>query len=364
MVLIVTLVLAGAVFAGRQILSDEPPPPLSVRVVGAGPAVSVEVSDGSSIADVLDEANLTLVDGRLLSAAEGAVLDPVHDPAELWLNGTAASPETVLRRGTALTIRVDNGEDTTEGVVTEEVEVPIPTTAAATRFILEGGSPGRERRTLGSVSGEVVTTETLVPAQAPLRTERKVVALTFDDGPTARWTPYILAILADRGVTATFCVVGDTVRQNPELAQRIVDEGHTLCNHSLSHDLNMVGAPQALLDEQIHGMNTLMDERGLPVAAFYRPPGGLLSDEIVATVAAADQRVLMWKVDTRDWSSTSTPESVMAALWEQVEPGAVILMHDGGGRDRTLSVSVLGPLIDALRDEGYEFALPFIPAGS
>lgn len=360
-VLVAAVVLAGAVFFGRQIMT--PDPPLAVRVIGDGRDLVVEVEEGAPVKAALDLAEVDLTQGRLLSAADGSVLEPAYDPAIVTLDGVPTSTEAVLRRRPSIVVEVTDGTDAVEDTVSEDVDVPTPAPDGDARFVTEAGSPGRERRVSGAVSGQPVSVETLVEAVAPRRTERKVVALTFDDGPTARWTPYILAVLRDRGVVATFCIVGDTLQKNPELAHQIVEEGHALCNHSLSHDLNMVGAAQSVLNEQIHGMNQVIADMGLPHPAFYRPPGGYLSDEIRSTATSAGQKVLMWKVDTKDWSTRSTAESVMENLRTQVEPGAVILMHDGGGRDRALSISVLGPIIDELRAQGYEFTLPHIEAG-
>ena len=99
---------------------------------------------------------------------------------------------------------------------------------------------------------------------------------------------------------------------------------------------------------------------GLPEPAFYRPPGGNLSDLVVDTALSQGERVLMWKVDTRDWQSSSSIESVLTNLRAQVEPGAVILLHDGGGQNRFTSVAVLAGLIDELRAQGYGFTSPVV----
>ena len=80
----------------------------------------------------------------------------------------------------------------------------------------------------------------------------------------------------------------------------------------------------------------------------------------LATARAQGERVLMWKVDTRDWSRSATVESVLANLRSQVEPGAIVLLHDAGGSNRFTSLAVLAGLIDELRAQGYEFTFPVI----
>jgi peptidoglycan/xylan/chitin deacetylase (PgdA/CDA1 family) len=213
---------------------------------------------------------------------------------------------------------------------------------------------------VGDRSGEVVATETLVAARAPAPTTRKVVALTFDDGPSAAWTPYVLEILRSRGVRATFCMVGSAVAKAPEVAAQVVAAGHQLCNHTQSHDLGLAEADQARVDAEVRGGRATMVAAGLPEPAYYRPPGGYLSDAVVSIARDQGERVLMWKVDTRDWSRSATVESVLTNLREQVAPGAVVLLHDAGGANRFTSLAVLAGLIDELRAQGYDFTFPVI----
>jgi peptidoglycan/xylan/chitin deacetylase (PgdA/CDA1 family) len=257
-------------------------------------------------------------------------------------------------------VRVIDGADATEPTRTVEEEIPVPAGPDVLRRVEERGAPGRVRKEVGVRSGEVVDTEALVAARAPTTTTRKVVALTFDDGPSASWTPYVLEILRSRGVRATFCMVGTAVEKAPEVAAQVVAAGHQVCNHTQSHDLGLAEADQARVDAEVQGGRATMLAAGLPEPPFYRPPGGNLSDPVIATARAQGERVLMWKVDTRDWSRSATVESVLANLRSQVEPGAIVLLHDAGGSNRFTSLAVLAGLIDELRAQGYEFTFPVI----
>jgi peptidoglycan/xylan/chitin deacetylase (PgdA/CDA1 family) len=360
---LVPMLAAAPVVAHRVSAS---PDHLSIEVVAAvdgapsgGDPTVVRVPEGTTVAEVLAAAGVRPVDGRLLAAASGQVLDAHHEPAELTLDGRPITAATVVTKA-ARTVRVIDGADATEPTRTVEEEIPVPAGPDVLRRVEERGAPGRVRKEVGVRSGEVVDTEALVAARAPTTTTRKVVALTFDDGPSASWTPYVLEILRSRGVRATFCMVGTAVEKAPEVAAQVVAAGHQVCNHTQSHDLGLAEADQARVDAEVQGGRATMLAAGLPEPPFYRPPGGNLSDPVIATARAQGERVLMWKVDTRDWSRSATVESVLANLRSQVEPGAIVLLHDAGGSNRFTSLAVLAGLIDELRAQGYEFTFPVI----
>lgn len=357
-VLVALVPLIAAVVAFRV---SNAPDDVSITVVGPLTPVSgvvVEVPAGATVADALTAARVRPADGHLLAASSGAVLDAHHEPAELSIDGRAASAATVLVADAR--IRVVDGADVVESTRAVEEEIPVPAGPDLLRVVEERGTPGRLRREVGVRSGEVVRTETLRAARPPAPTGRKVVALTFDDGPSAAWTPYVLEILRSRGVKATFCLVGTAVEKSPEVAAQVVAAGHQLCNHTQSHDLGLDTADQARVDAEVQGGRATMIAAGLPAPSFYRPPGGNLSDAVITTARRQGERVLLWKVDTRDWSRTATVESVLANLREQVVPGAIVLLHDAGGANRFTSLAVLAGVIDELRAQGYGFTFPVI----
>ena len=360
---LVPIVVVGVLVAWKV---SAAPRQITVTVrSGAGEDQSrrvVQVASGSTVAEALADAVVSPVDGRLLSAGTGRVLDAHHRPATITVDGRKADRDTVLDGDS--TVKVIDGSDATEATRTEEAEIAAPAPPDILRLVEERGAPGRSRRVVGVRSGEEVSNEVVVAPRAPATTTRKVVALTFDDGPSAAWTPYVLEILRSRGVKATFCMVGSAVEKAPDMAATVVAAGHQVCNHSQSHDLGLAEADQARVDAQVGGGRRTMLAAGLPAPNFYRPPGGNLSDLVIATARNQGERVLMWKVDTRDWSRSATLETVMTNLRQQVAPGAIILMHDAGGHDRFTSLAALAGLIDELRAQGYEVTFPVIDPAS
>lgn len=354
------LPLAAVAVLGVGLLRD--PSSITIEVKrGRAAAVSLEVEPGATVAEVVAEAGLEPRDGRLLSITTGKVLDPRRRPATYRLDGRPASATTRVTRG-ARSVTVVDGTDATEPTRSVEEEIPVPPAPDTLRLVEERGVPGLVRKVVGEVSGEEVSSTTVVEMRPPAATTRKVVALTFDDGPTNAWTPYVLEILRSRGVKATFCMVGTSVLNATDMARRVVDEGHQVCNHSQGHDLGMADADQARLDAQIKGGRQTMLDAGLPAPEFYRPPGGITTDAIVATARSQGERILMWKVDTKDWQERSSVESIMANLRSQVAPGAIILLHDAGGKGRNTTLAALPMMIDELRAQGYEFTFPVIDA--
>ena len=325
---------------------------------GAG-GREVTLPAGSTVNDALTAAMVEPVDGRLLSARTRRVLHPDLDPARITLDGRPVGRASALMADTS-TVKVVNGRDETEKTRTVEEEVAAPPGPDVLRLVEERGAPGRVRRVVGVTSGEEVSVETVVAARAPAPTTQKVVALTFDDGPSAKWTPYVLEILRSRGVLATFCMVGSAVNNAPAVAAQVAAAGHQMCNHSMSHDLEMTKGDQARMDYELGGGRSAMEAAGLPAPAFFRPPGGFMSDPLIAAARAQGERILMWKVDTKDWQRSATVESVLANMRQQVVPGAIILLHDAGGENRFTSLAVLAGLIDELKAQGYGFTFPVI----
>ncbi|QXC59424.1 polysaccharide deacetylase family protein [Aquihabitans sp. G128] len=356
--LLVTALLAAAtaVFAYRR--ADQRPAQIAVRVQATGLDRWVRIDDGEPVAAALLAAGALGHDGRLLSAKDHVVLDPRVDPAVLTVDGKRVDPASVpVARDV---VAIVDGKDRVEPTRTVREAVEPAAMDDVLVHVTEKGVPGTVERVLGATSGEVVSSRVIKAPIAPKRTDRKVVALTFDDGPSALWTAKVLAVLKAKGVHATFCEIGTQVADQPQLSKAIVDQGHQLCNHTLHHDEGLKGAAQAKLDEEIGGGAKAFTDHGLPAPSYYRPPGGFLDDAIKATVRGQHEQTLYWKVDTEDWRKGANTLTILRHVLDQVEPGAIILMHDGGGAERQPTIDALGLAIDHLKAEGYEFTFPVI----
>lgn len=177
--------------------------------------------------------------------------------------------------------------------------------------------------------------------------ESRYVALTFDDGPSGKYTRALLDGLYDRGAKATFLLCGYRIKDYPEIARRILEEGHEIGYHGYSHDsmksMSRRGIAQELMDTE-----ALLPEGCRP--AFLRPPGGFSSDAVQQVAQARGLAILHWSVDPHDWE-THNEQAIEKAVLEQVQDGDIILLHDMS----TASVEAALDIVDALLKQDYEF---------
>lgn len=350
----VALAAAGLGVSGVAALAiprDDP----SVRVTVDGRPVDV-AGTRPTVRAALRAAGRTLRDGALRSASTASVLEAHAHPATVTVDGAGAALSRRLQAGARLV--VSDGADTVEPTEVRQVEVPPSPLPSVESVLWYPGAPGVDEQTVGTISDEVVTTTRVVEPIAPRREESQVIALTFDDGPSPVWTPQILQILAEEGVRATFCLVGDMVRKRPEITRTIAGHGHTLCSHTMSHeDLSQLPPDQAQ-QEVVAGTDEVATVTGQAVTLF-RAPVGRTTPALIDMVHARGMRVLDWTVDA-EASQHRSSEELMARVQEHLKPGAVILLHDGGGvRDTT--VAMLRPLIRSLKAGGWQFATPTTP---
>jgi cellulose synthase/poly-beta-1,6-N-acetylglucosamine synthase-like glycosyltransferase/peptidoglycan/xylan/chitin deacetylase (PgdA/CDA1 family)/spore germination protein YaaH len=194
------------------------------------------------------------------------------------------------------------------------------------------------------------------------------VALSFDDGPDPKWTPKILDILRNKGVKATFLLIGDEAQANIGLMKRVVREGHEIGNHTWTHpDISEITTRQ--LDLELKLTERLFASKLGIQPLYFRPPYDIDeepgTDDQAAPVYRIQQdgyTIVGSKIDTNDWNENprKSPAEITQAVLDQLEimktkpqfRGSIILLHDGGG-ERSATVAALPVLIDALRAHGY-----------
>jgi len=175
----------------------------------------------------------------------------------------------------------------------------------------------------------------------------KYVALTFDDGPSGKYTRALLDGLYDRGAKATFLLCGYRLRDYPDIAQRIFDEGHEIGLHGYSHK-NMQNLSRRDIAAELMDTQALLPDGCHP--AFFRPPGGLYSDAVIQVAQARGLAILHWSVDPHDWE-VHNRQAIENAVLKQVKDGDIILLHDMS----TASVDAALDIVDALLKQDYEF---------
>ena len=184
-----------------------------------------------------------------------------------------------------------------------------------------------------------------------VRTTNPVVALTFDDGPHGTLTPKLLDILAREGVHATFFVLGTNVAMYPDIAKRIVAEGHEIANHSWDHpSLPRVSAER--LDKELRSTSDIIEQTTGHKVTIMRPTYGALNDRVQKSLLDDYKLdVILWSVDPRDWKRPG-PSVVARRMVAGAHPGAILLAHD----IHPGTIAAMPQTIAGLKAKGYTFA--------
>ncbi|TCN44518.1 peptidoglycan/xylan/chitin deacetylase (PgdA/CDA1 family) [Kribbella orskensis] len=171
----------------------------------------------------------------------------------------------------------------------------------------------------------------------------KVLYLTFDDGPQREWTPRVLSLLAKHQAKATFFVLGREAAAHPDLVALEKRLGHHVGNHTWDHPM-LTHLPPAEIQQEISS--------GVPSKCF-RPPYRDTNAHVAAVAASYHQRQVLWDVDTLDWEKPGTAK-IERAILQGARPGAIILLHDGGG-NRAQTVAALDHALTKLTAQGYTY---------
>ncbi len=183
-----------------------------------------------------------------------------------------------------------------------------------------------------------------------METSEKIVALSFDDGPTPEGVDAVLAALEPRKIKATFFLIGDRMEKWPGQGQRLVAAGHELGNHSYSHT-RMIGKWPSDYDTEIARTDRLLKAEGAPKPALFRPPFGKRLIGLPLAVERADYRLIMWDVED-DAKHHPDPKGYAADILARVKPGSIILMHPMYRHNETAR-DALPLVLDGLKAKGY-----------
>lgn len=183
-----------------------------------------------------------------------------------------------------------------------------------------------------------------------VKTSKKVVAITFDDGPHPENTPRLLDMLKERKIKATFYVVGNMVKYSPQLLQRMIDEGHEIGNHTVTHGTLSRMSDESLLAELRAAHDQIIEACGVAPLSM-RPPGGAIKkDQKSLVLRELGYPTILWSVDPEDWKRPG-PSVVTSRLVNGASPGGILLVHDL----HKPTVDAMPATFDQLLAMGYEF---------
>jgi len=186
-----------------------------------------------------------------------------------------------------------------------------------------------------------------------VKTHEKIVALTFDDGPSPACTPAMLDVLKEHEVKATFFVIGQRAAQHPEMVKSIYTAGHEIGNHSWSHQLLIWCSPQEVRDE-ITKTDEIIRRCGYTGSIPFRCPHGRRL--VIAPWVLKDMKRtnILFDVYAWDWTNPGT-EYIVKKVLSNVSPGSIILLHDGCGTPQH-TIAAANQIITQLKARGYRFA--------
>ncbi len=197
--------------------------------------------------------------------------------------------------------------------------------------------------------------ETITSVEVP--SGKKLVALTFDDGPYPPHTQNLLAVLEEKQVRATFFVLGNNAFKFPEVVRQTAKSGHEIALHAGEHK-DFLKLNRAELAGNILSGKKVLEELTGKAVKYIRPPHGFRDWAVMEAASDAGLKIVNWSVIPRDWTNPGAQE-ISDRVCKDVAPGAIVLLHDGdapaqvASREQTVEATSL--IIDELRRRGYEF---------
>ncbi len=215
--------------------------------------------------------------------------------------------------------------------------------------------PPRSRRRLRADSRAIDEVLSYTPFVAVGTRRRRVIALTFDDGPSP-YTPAVVGVLTRLRVPATFFVVGQQLRYFSAAVRTELRRGFEVADHTQNHAwLARLGARAQFA--QIHDAAIGLERLGAPLPRLFRPPYGAYNRQTLTTLHRLRMLMVLWSIDPGDWRRPGT-RAIVGNVLRNSKPGAIVIMHDGGG-DRSETVAALPAIIRGLRRRHY--ALVSVP---
>ena len=217
----------------------------------------------------------------------------------------------------------------------------------------------------GTISGETISKHVFYPESLiyskhnPDVGDKKILALTFDDGPNATYTPQVLDVLKENGAKATFFVLGNSIQEigNEWVVQRAYDEGHQICSHTYDNaiesgeNINSLNTA-AQIKEIENGRDAITQALGVEASRIVRIPEGEMNSDTLKNLRPYIDVEVGWNIDSGDTlgiEADSIADMILGAT-----PGDVILLHDGGG-DRSATVEALRIALPQLKKDGWKF---------
>ncbi len=355
--LVVVVIAASAIFAWSNRSVD-------IKINGSNASVKV----GSTLEDIISSKRLAVTAGDLISVGGNVIRQGQGYAYSATVNGEEISPDKAgdYRAASGDDLSISDGADKCEDyeVTTVEEQPKLEMGGDAwgnITYISQWPKVGKREVRTGKVSGETADGDVIQETQncvvtvhqiSPDDKSRKLIALTFDDGPADPYTEKYISILNQYGIHATFFNLGENIKEYPELCKKIVESGNELMSHTQQHQQLTALDAASLQSEFSTAFEQINATAGIQTTSF-RPPYGDFKETTWLKSGGLASLSVLWNLDSEDWRRAGA-DSIVSKSTTGAFSGAIILMHDGGG-DRSQDVEALPRIIETLQSEGYEF---------
>lgn len=334
---------------------------VSVRVNGT----LADVRHDATLEEIIAAQKVEVAPGDLVSVGGAVISEGGGAPFSATVAGRELDAEQIaaFRAEGNEEIVFGDGADVTEASHEEERETapkmePYERIGAIT-YVAQWGRAGKAVYTVGDVSGEAVLKEEVEPVQNAVIESvnptpddgSKVIALTFDDGPSS-YTQRYLDILDKYGARATFFCLGSAAAANPDLVKAIEDQGSQVASHTQNHQ-QLTTLDAATLHSEVTDAFSAIASSGAPATTVLRPPYGDFNNDTWLASGATLSASVIWNLDSEDWRLPGA-DAIVSNCTNGAYSGAIVLMHDGGG-NRDQDLEALPRIIEALQARGYKF---------
>lgn len=333
-----------------------------VDVTVNGEQTSIRI--GSSLEDVHTASGVKTTPGDYVSVGGNVLSKGKGYAFAVSVDGTELSPKKAadyhIRGGEEIDFADGGNRMEAYDVEYREVQPKLVFQGewGSVSYVGQWGKVGRQEIRTGRKSKEVSDSEwaeevqdcVIVTKNPQPADGKKLVALTFDDGPST-YTEAYLKILEEHHAKATFFALGENVEAYPELARKVSEAGHQICNHSTHHPSLSTLDAEGFRSEIVGAHDIIKEATGVETTTI-RPPYGDFDRNCWVMSAGAISASVLWNQDTLDWTMPG-PDTIVNNALAGIEPGSVILMHDGGGA-RDQDVQALPTIIERLQSSGYE----------
>ena len=359
--IIIALVIVVAILAGGAFFWFNRPVKITVN------GQEVTEARGASLSQVVKDQNVQVTPGNLLSVKGDVLKEGQGQPFSAKVGGND------LDQAAIDSYKVSEGDDISFGNGADKSEIYEVTKTTETQpklkmngdgnfgaiaYISQWGKAGKTETRTGKVSGQTndVSVQDVQDCIIYLHSPKpdngqKLVALTFDDGPS-EYTQRYLDILAQYHAKATFFELGQNVREMPQLSKAVLAAGHQIASHTDSHkDLTTLDEP-TLQSEISKSLGSIKDATGVQTTVV-RPPYGSFRERNWLHTKGLMSTSVLWTQDSKDWELPGV-DQIVANSTVNIQPGSIILMHDGGG-NRDQDLEALPKIIQSLQQQGYTF---------